>query len=201
MYNTAEEVSMRLLNTYISDDEGHPVYVCEVIDEEYVRVKPLNPLGGFDEHGDIVLLQGLDLRPARLGFINWQGSALYLQRAPLRKYKQGLSSQSLLVDDSPTRGRKDSVMECGLPFINMWRGIYPSFEEALDMVLRMGVLSCSFHRDWAIQRGIMPYENSSLFLRYKNHERVGGVSSDQRLELNNQRSYLKEALWEATNGN
>jgi hypothetical protein len=106
----------------------------------------------------------------RLGFINIQGSCLYLTRNPIRRYKTGLSKENLNVATLPElpypRGAMQAMtkvkeLDC-IELGDCIMGKYPSFEEALQEV-QSGVSAMAFDRQFAVDnRGNVFYKTQHV---------------------------------------
>lgn len=131
----------------------------------------------------------LDVRPVPLGYANTGAEALYLSRVPQRRYKQGLSEESLKVLGRHAARRlltSKPLAECIL-------NKYPSYVAACKRVREdKRVSSVAFSRKFCVEKD----DTGLLFLRYR-HEKVGWVNKYQP-ELGESHQYLAEELAIAT---
>lgn len=134
-----------------------------------------------------VRLDDLDVRPVRLGYVNYSGNAVYLERIPIRR---GPNNQGL----TPNNCHSSSIRFSAIPLAAIRQcimGIYPTFENAIiasSGKKRSGALkSIAFDRSWAL--------NGASQLLYKNHRLVGSVKNNEPV-LDKEFSYLKERLME-----
>lgn len=145
--------------------------------------------GGDIEQHDIRNV-AMDLNPVPLGYVNSGTRSYYLTRQPVRRWKQGLASDSIYVI-----GAKDGI------HVNLGRLIvskdlakcinndYPSVAKAYHMI-RHGYHDVAFHREFSLSnlRGkrLLNYKGKSV-----------GYIDDDGLKLNKKFEFLKETLEEA----
>lgn len=194
MFDTREEAAMRLDGTVILGPRG-PVYVREMRSEKLVRYRELDERGGLrDEEITGDLSKGFCIKPFPLGYVNWRDSCLYLQRMPVRKYKQGLHDLAISVVNNGGHGvrwRLNRLYE-EPGFFSMCKGGYPSLEEVVMMMGSGNYLSRAFDREWAL--GFRDGKSHTLF--YKGREVGLHFQDGGAFLLNDGRSYLQEALKE-----
>jgi hypothetical protein len=139
----------------------------------------------------------LDLNPIPLGYINRRNEAIYLTRKPLRKYKQGLSRDSLVVKaigeaKMAMRNKGDILLSPELS--KCVDNIYPSLTEAFNSVEIEKAQSVAFSRVFAINRSELFQDVYELL--YKN--RVIGSINREGIDLESRYLFLKEMLEECT---
>lgn len=160
-YETADEVRFRLEHTVVSYD-GDPVYITRVNapaagkeegDVARVFFQPLpieRPEG--KEVRKYLSSKKFDLAPFKMGYMNHGGNAIFVSRTPVRQNKQGLSAGTALYTN--VRGQRCEAfgfnhMTKAPGFVDMVKGVFPSFKEAGDMLGDKGVTSVAISRSFA----------------------------------------------------
>jgi hypothetical protein len=163
----------RLEGTVVNTVDGEPVYIENVKEDEYVirslsllqlkRVKP----------------NQIDLTPVKLGWCNVDGTAYYLSRVPVRKWKQGLHPENIAVDGVHKFGASLPFELVSLGLHNTIKGVYPSYQG----LVKNGVphKKAAFHRSWA-----MDYNKSLWYKGRIVGSIVGGIP-----HFNASESYLR----------
>lgn len=189
MYESQRDASMRLSGTIIRLSNGRPIYVVDAKTKSMLQYQELTK-DGLDREGEPKkgrITDGkFDLSPVPLGYINYNGSACYMQRIPARKYKQGLSSTNLSCNNQAILTRE--VIQSG----SMYRciiGSYPSIEDCFATKDIMDVKSIAFSREWAIR-----FRGGKNYLMYKGRKIVGTINEDNEYELMDEYRYLTESL-------
>jgi hypothetical protein len=137
----------------------------------------------------------LNLNPIPLGYVNYKGNAYYLSRKPVRKWKQGLSLDSVHIREEKNKGfiSKSDIMH-SRSLVDCVNNKYPSLSQAFHAVYSGAVTSSAFGRTFSLR-----YDHKgkglSLVLLYK-EQKIGYVANDG-IELNTNFEFLKEALQEA----
>ena len=177
-FDTPRYARQALANCLVRIGES-PVWVGE-IGEDFSTTFTYLSNGRMSVIPDIRKVVDFNIQPVPLGYINLGEKAVYLRRIPRRRWKQGLSSDSLDKRIGAHALRSRSMANCIL-------GRYPSLEKALSRV-KDGLFSSAFDRDWAVSAGVVNPD-----LKYKGVV-VGIVDNDNvpRLSLDNQ--YLHECL-------
>jgi hypothetical protein len=183
MIYAGNDLGMRLSKTLIRF-KGQPFYVDNIgHDRKYL----LN--GMFTMTGKVASIElpckDIDLRPVPLGYANFNGTAVYLSRIPVRRYKQGLSHENISVNGPLLQGKRDilttrEVAAC----VN---GAYPKLDAAMRAIDN-GAGSVAFHRQWAVHS----YLPGRYKLQYRG--RTVGELRDAEMQLNEGSEYLKELL-------
>lgn len=89
----------------------------------------------------------LDISIPTLGYLNYNGNAYYLSRSLGRINKQGISRDT--IDCIPSRYDEDMFYSSSM--IDLLKGIYPTFDEALQRIKEVnGPCSVAFHKHLAI---------------------------------------------------
>lgn len=185
-----EDIRMMFDNTIVMYG-GWPVRVlsCDTVDR--VHVLNTRSLSTGADRTVPVTHKMFDFTPVSLGMVNSDKTCLFLARRALRRYKQGLSRESMLYKNitDPTDAflnLRDAIRGLESKFlVNCIKGRYPSLPETLEMVNK-GVESQAFNRVFAI--------DSEMNLYFK-HNKVGMIDSDNgKIVLQPRKSYLKTLL-------
>ena len=101
-----------------------------------------------DDNEATVLIDDLNLEPVPLGYINYDGSAYYVARKPMRNdWRQGLRTANMAFIGNegfyqiPTKELRETVLE-----------MYPTVEKVKEMFKANIVKARAFSRDFALQR-------------------------------------------------
>ena len=150
----------------------------------------------------------LTLQQFSLGYVNYNGHAMYLQRKPLRKWKQGFYYEYLTVaDDADVRKAKPYGVTIHHIFqspsiIDLYDNVYPSFVKAWTNVSMLDDSSSAWHKHWAF--GTAPTNNGGMLLakRKKQHTllykgKIVGHVLNGDVILNHRFRYLTEPFIEA----
>lgn len=140
-YDDVDYARARLNGTMVSY-KGEPAFVDNVrdLDNVVISVWPRN--GDFIS----VSVDDLDLTPPQLGFMNLQESCHYVTRMPMRQWKQGFRPNQAETYGPPARLPHSSHHF----FINLYKGIYPSYEECMETVCCEEAKSKAFSRHFGI---------------------------------------------------
>lgn len=176
-----EDMNMRLAETLVMY-RGRPFYIVEYEMAE-------NRISGYYPDNDKVTKftlpnRNLDIRPPRLGYVNYRGTAIYVSRYPVRRYKQGIHSQNITFNAMADKGRLIRSPE----FSKALMGDYPSFNNALRRLESKN--SVAFNRHWAVLKAA-----DGIHLMYRGNP--VGAYKDSKLKLMEDYQYLKEAMEEA----
>lgn len=211
-YETLEEAEMRLNGTVVLYD-GEPVYVNRIataapgdpkqdIFRVYARPLPLDKKeeGKGEEFRKFISSKKFDLSTFKMGFMNRNGKIYYCSRAPKRQYKQGISTNTLVCD--PVDKNDFEYHQKGSPrlthliyeqcFADMVRGIYPSFEEAMKLLLEEETNAVAFCREYALSKD---KDLDGLIYLYHKTNKVGFILNEQ-VNLAKKMRCLKETLVE-----
>lgn len=133
-------------------------------------------------------LSDLDVKPFKLGYLNFRGGVGYLARIPKRQdWRQGLRRGNCSFTHMTVDTRFDpSSREFCLSLSKTVSLEYPSYEASYKKAINRGV-AVAFHRHWAI--------SSDGNLLYKNGETVG-VCAEGGPVLDKKYGHLKEYLEE-----
>ena len=158
----------------------------------------------------------LNLQQFPLGYVNYDKSAYYLQRKPLRKWKQGyyadyLTTVKNLEDkikpqplaahqlrERPKLHPTTRTIAHSSAMIDLYDNNYPSFYRAWVMVRLLEHQSVAWHRHWAFQRKEVKRGrgySEECWLMYKG-KHVGSVK-DGKVVINHKFRYLTEPFVEA----
>lgn len=188
-YETDNDISLRLKHSVVMYNKA-PVQVMDVVDKGVVVVQGL--ITGDVERVDVNLL---DLQPshAPLGYVVHPSGVYLAMRKPVRKFKQGLTQENLIIRKvleekrgeprMPERSLRFNSPEIGRTML----GMYDSVGEAFQQVRKGKSKLVPFHRDWAVA----DYDDE-LSLVYRGE--VVGFVGDASVKLLPERFYLKEGL-------
>lgn len=209
-YKDGNDAYQQLHSTYVEMDgelchltwvEGWAFSVRRVVEKFGQRVWGRAAAAESIKDADLVL------EPIKLGYMNDFKNAVYVQRRPLRKWKQGIYVD-YLEEVNPIeeqgkkqlykRGQSNVMLRCfkASGFIDMYDNVFPTFVRAFTLVHLMGYYSQAWHRDWAFRAAPRDGSgNNNVCLDYKG-KRVGEVSNGS-VVLEAEYRYLTEAFVEA----
>lgn len=196
MFDTREEAAMRLDGTIIQGPNG-PVYVKEMETSSIIHYKELSKRGGVQTTIRTATLDdGFCIKPFPLGYVNRGETCYYLQRMPVRKYKQGLHDAAMrIVLNGATRQSsriRASALYEGPGFYAMYHNNYPSLRDVRILLEEGDCRTQAFGREWAL--GLLDGKQHSLY--YKGNEVGVYVKDSGSFSLHDERKYLQEALME-----
>lgn len=198
MYDTVEQVNMRLVNSVIMVD-GQPVYVhgCsqDFSIERDVSCISIHYFRSDGSEGScFVDSQDIDVRNLRLGYVNTRQHTYYLARTPGRQQSQGLTRRNTYTyvtgQDEPSANMFDEFRRHGSLY-RMLSNEYPTIEQCAAKLndYNSGVTSIAFHKHFALVRN----DNFDfLELHFKN-ERIG-YGDLNNFTLPSRYSYLTEKI-------
>lgn len=189
-----ERVSIEDLRTFwkgcVAVFQGEPVFVIGVGDRREAKVKRLRD-------GSITTIdltkEGLIPPDGRLGFVNLNGTVIYTQRRPVRKFMMGINDQNLHVRMLKEYLRYEAgeihrLSTTSMEFYRTLKGEYPSLEEAIDQVKTFGG-AVAFDRQFAVD------EDRNLYYKMYRVGKVGRGCVDKRgLILNPGYEFLKSVI-------
>ena len=206
-YETVDEVKSRLEGTVVLYQDD-PVYITRVSmpdaedRKEIARVffVPL-PLGkeglikgGGKEVRKYLSSKHFDLAPFKMGYMNHNGEATFVSRAPVRQYKQGFSQTTAVFTDC--RGRKserigfaNAIREQG--FLDMVKGKFPDFKTAGDMLGDKEVSSVALSRSFCF---IVDHDLEALLLLHKGVKCGIAMKGDKGLKVAPKFAFLREEM-------
>lgn len=208
-YETAEEVRARLEHTVVMYD-GQPVYIskCQVPEDmaekdEIARVffyeLPVLPGGRAKETRKYLSSKKFDLAPPKMGYMNFNvpgdgNRAIFVQRAPLRQYKQGLC-QAVVTYTDP-RGRRDehinfNMMIADQGFVDMLAGKYPDFKQAGEMLGDKAQDSVAVSRSFAF---VVENDLDCLIMVHKGLKCGLALRGDKALKIPPKFHFLREEM-------
>ncbi len=186
-YESTRDVELRLRHSVVLF-ERKPVIVMDVQDVENVVVQDI--LSGDDKRAKVA---ELDLQPshAPLGYVMTPHGVYMAMRKPVRKYKQGLTQDNLIVkgvlqkrgEDVPRRPVHFSSIELAKTMI----GDFPDIGKAFQAVRSGDKKIVPFSRDWAVAD-----HEDDLSIVFRGE--VVGYATDNSVKLLPERFYLKESL-------
>jgi len=207
-FETLHDAKQRLEGTVVMYD-NEPVYITRVIEAEPDEVKPdifrviatPLPLNMREDPRDLKFRKYIssgkfDLATIPMGFLNYEGKALYCTRIPRRQYKQGISETTLSVESLGEKREyalntpKLSRLVREKSFVEMIKGKYPSFAECILQAQNGG--SYAFSRHFAVS---VDEDLDGLVYLYHKTEKVGFIY-EEKVKLAKTMRCLEEALRE-----
>lgn len=179
-----QDLGMRLSHSLVMYD-GRPFFISEVEGTTLLGTDTLT--GKAKSVGLPAPL--LDIRPVLLGYVNGREHATYCSRMPHRRYKQGLNSANLLLQEGARIRDKTSLIQ-SKAMAQCVLDKYPSLDEVYDEVSNAKRHSRAFHRYWSLH-----YTGGEIGLNYRGLH-VGAFKAGN-LKLMESFSYLKEELGES----
>lgn len=129
-----------------------------------------------------------DWKPFRTGYVNFGGKTYFIERCPVRKWKQGLHPDNIRV--TPDTGGMNQLVRTK-EFVQSLQKAYPSMQDCLRRVRDRVVQGQAFSQLFAITQP----EVGPPFLEYMGMT-VGWAEGDE-LKLGPEFTFLKESLQEA----
>lgn len=157
--------------------QGHP-YFCEVEGEQIVL---MDMVTRQTVHRKLPDDPGLDVSSLDLGYVNLEvpgRMAVYLERTPARRYRQGVDLNALRYTPLTTSGRRMGVegshMWCK-GFIDSHQGIFPRFNQAIDLLSSGKAASVALSKQVAILR------DGDIYKVFLQHEEAGWIRSGEKI--------------------
>lgn len=180
-YDTVAYAKSRLYDTMIRC-KGQPVWVVGAGGKDSEIILEVKNVS--DGHVYVVMLKDCDLDPVPLGYINFDGAATYVMRAPMRRdWKQGLRTLNM-VDPNGNNVRGIRWERVVSTILNK----FPTFDKCLEVVNSplTGIVSRAYARDFSVRKET---------LEYKGLLEVGFINSDNgSVTLKNNMSWVREAF-------
>ena len=190
-YHDADHARGRLVGTLVRF-AGEPVVVREVERNEgsfTLQAKRIS-----DGQYVTARIEDFDLSPVPLGYIQVDDEAVYAERCPQRRWKQGLTLDNMLNLRNGLGRTREGCPELGYkPLRDTILNVYSSLQEAVEGVIKGTVKSKPFSRRFSV--GING--DNILALYYRGRE-TGFVDKGE-IFLNKEQHYLVEELLEALN--
>lgn len=149
-----DDVRRRLVDTicfyngepvYVNGSTGHTVELFDMTKK---------PLGRVDYRSE-----KFDYRSAKVGYLNFEKQAWYLNRIPTRSNATwGISPQNLMAGFQGNR----YPTTWGKGMADCLKNKYPSFEECVRLITENGYVSWAFHRQFALAPNYISGELSIL---------------------------------------
>lgn len=180
-FHSAEDAKMRLSNSLIRVNES-PAYISDINHDYSTHITyPLNGKKSFVK--DIREVKGINYEPVPLGYVNDGNTAHYLRRIPHRRWKQGLTGNSIdAYINRPVNFLKSRALSQCI------KGRYPSLEDAYNLVSSNKKKAIAFHRNWACSVGVV-----SPNLMYKGR-RVGILNENMSPSFHDKYEFLIESF-------
>lgn len=179
MYGKDHEYAHSRLVETIVRRGGKPVFIYSVNPGMIVHYCELSDI----EQGQpqSAHIDEFDLHPVPLGYCNYNKSAGYLSRVPMRRdWRQGLRRGNFVAQGGGVQGERIPYEVLAQVIV----GDYPTFTAALDVVRK--IKSVAWHRHWCV--------NSALEVFYKGGMRPVGNVENCEVVLASKYHYLTEAL-------
>lgn len=193
MYDTEHDAQLRLGDSVIRYRDrlvrvtevsgvnrlGHPTVNLTRLEDGHIHTN----VDVFDE--------ALNYTPIPLGYVNCYGHALYLSRMPQRRWRQGLTAESLAV--TPRINRVVNTNELLRSRILQWvvDNTYPTIKGALETIDNLQARTVAISRQFAIG------QEKTLFFRGSSYPIGGLVEGVPRFNRGYQ--YLREMFEGQTN--
>lgn len=139
VYDDIDYARSRLSGTVVFH-KGSPVYVYNVHSWDEVEVASC---GRYSIHYYCPFNE-LDLNPPKLGFVNTDYQCQYLVRDPARQWKQGFRQNQISREGFRTPNINSVEMS------NMYRNVYPSLDNCIELLSCGEAESQAFHKLFAI---------------------------------------------------
>lgn len=184
-YDTVEYAASRLVETIIMY-QGDPIMVRRVGyigSPENITIEGTSLINSTEYQ---VKLEDCDINPVSLGYVNFNKTATYISRAPMRRdWRQGLRMLNIM----DVEGRNPRLIPYRV-IANTIMGRYPSFKNSLDSLNSNKAERVAYCRDFSI--------TNEGVLTYKGLIDVGIVSMDNgNVLINDNTSWVREAFDES----
>ncbi len=187
-YESTRDVELRLRHSVVMY-QGRPVMVMQVEDIDQVVVEDI--LQGESKR---VKVSELDLQPssAPLGYIIHEQGVFMAMRKPVRKFKQGLTQENMIVKPVTLGRRTEALRRSPIHFggkeiARTMIGSFPDIGKAFQDVRSGRKEIVPFSRDWAVAD-----HEGDLSIAFRGE--VVGYATDNSVKLLPERFYLKESL-------
>ena len=135
----------------------------------------------------------LDLTPVPLGMVNKPGGTYYVQRGPVRRYSQGLTTSNIITYPlGTTQGIGRVYLDRDVDFVSCIKGRYPSLKDCLRDFAGSEREIQAFSRDLAIE---MDPKLGLAFLWYK-RAKIGWSDSGSKFKIAIPFQFMEEYLEE-----
>lgn len=178
-YNSVDDKIRRLHNSICLYD-NKPVYVQArnvydnkgsliTLGEEEVLLNPLGEFPHIEKMADSYFTKvkytddRFCYRAFPLGYVNYKGHAVYVERTPSQQQTQGLTTNQLVVSEDAARSFNLSAMIRSSAMIDCILGIYPTIKEAELLLSDGGVSSIAFDRNFSLKK----ISSGLTFLNYQ----------------------------------
>lgn len=202
-YENAEEVNFRLKDTVVLYD-GKPVYIVRVNmpeDEDRKEIArvffydlPLVNRGANKETRKYLSSKKFDLAPFKMGYMNYNGSAVFVSRSPIRQNRQGLSQAVTTFTDCKGRRYEDinfNTMCHSQGFVDMVNGVYPNFKDAGELLGDKETSSIAVSRTFAF---VIDHDLEALLLMHKGVRCGIALKDDKALKIPPKFHFLREEM-------
>lgn len=136
------DLQARLDRTFIRYDDL--VYYCRVDGTHLLLYRPMDVNGSKPKFINVNKDdEKLDVSSIPLGYMNYNGNAVYLRRSPTRRYKQGVCPGSL------SDGQNGDILFTK-EFSDSIEGIFPSLRQAIALFNKQQAVSVALTQNVAI---------------------------------------------------
>ena len=184
IFNSDQDAGMRL-NGSIVMYKDEPVYILDATRERCI-------VAGLDGGDKVVNTSDLDLRPVVIGNVQYNDYHVYIQRTPVRRWKQGLHRENIRVGKSHLALHHNVELRS----VNVKNSIMGNFGKPMDNVRKVingERESSALNRHWAVAK-VKGVDQ----LMYKDN--LVGFVSEGEVVINKKHFFLKEDLLEVLNG-
>ena len=181
-FRSDRDASMRLTGSIVMY-KGKPVHVLEATVKKCLVVL----VGKGDELR--VNTDDLDLTPVQIGNIQIGAECLYVQRMPIRRWKQGLHRENLRVSSGPS-SRRIPGMHINMTDKDMLNAIINKFgdaQENMAKVLSGQWASAALNRHWSVH-------NHKGIPRLMYKDKLVGFVDEGEITITKKFFFLKEDL-------
>lgn len=176
-YTEADYASSRLDGTCIRDNQGNLVYVQHISGQRASTCYDLKTL-----EAKSLRLNELDATPIPLGMTQISEESYFLHRKAVRRYRQGVSWESLSGYTGPSLPRDHTAYRVLLQPVE---NVYPTWEAALLMLEDR-------YKSVAVSRNFAVTEKGQVFYRQTRDFPCGKLTKTNRVALDSSFEFVKE---------
>lgn len=194
-YDNLEDAKSKLLGTYCYYKRQAVLVKTIEIGADGIYYASVYTLSG--NHRKTITLDDPDFNCSdfNIGYVNYEGAAIYFYRVPGRQYRQGIRGDQLGAKASQRHYLDHKDFNMGRHVSDMMENIYPRPEECERKLKEEGKPIVAFHKNFAATWDRL---HSDYILEYKG-QLIGHTKDWKRFELMEEHLHLTEALKEAVN--
>jgi len=183
---TSRDLSQKIFNTIVLYD-NLPVFVTDITEARMVYFHALD--------GSEIIKAKYDspkfnYKPFPLGYVNVANNAHYLERMPMRHYKQGLEARAVTVSSPRVSMNTGALLR--KPLLALYRNEYPSKAEAIRTLTENSKCQAiAFDREFCFARN----SDGDIYVEYRG-KKCGWIDYEGNTRLGHKFSFLKETLAE-----